>query len=77
MFLNITTGSYIMSGRKSPGQQVISFILQELQNYTELSHPRFPTDEATKPIYDDIDTTDKCIIRGFAGLHLSPFSREQ
>ena len=66
-----------MSGRKSPGQQVISFILQELQNYTELSHPRLPTDEAIKSIYDDIDTTDKCIILCVCRLTLVSFSREQ
>lgn len=27
----------------------------------ELLHPRLPTDKATKSIYDDTDTTDKCI----------------
>ena len=31
-------------------------------NCMELLHPRLPTDEATKSIYDDINTTDKCII---------------
>ena len=31
-------------------------------NYMELLHPRLPTGEATKSIYEDTDTTDKCFI---------------
>lgn len=35
----------------------------------EFLRPRLPTDEATKSIYDDTDTTDKCINNVFYLVH--------
>lgn len=76
MLLSITTGSYNHERTQiawTASTSEISFILQELQNYTELSHPRLPTDEAIKSIYDDIDTTDKCILLCVCRLTLVSF----